>query len=634
MLKSPLLFAISVLGMLFSSVGTASAKDNSLGLSFDLPPTKQAASSAIASPSSIDIAQKGTQQLIQQPTRQRTEQQPEQQLEQQPEQPPEQPLEFETTPINQISRPVETLRAISEEPETIRTTDKTNDDEEVPASDSQNDIGVQFSKSTLEMPVVVAQPPLDQSLLKQQTLKQPDPPLEEHSADSLLALTYETLELNDWMFEGGSGSLVAHTVGSAEGTRYRNGKKTRAYYGHTDPGNGVWNLGTFSYQHEATSPEDADRKQLKRLKRQGDQLQQQAQLHGLQLSLKEKLNGLDLANQAPLAALGEGGYIERLAQAYRLQMRDDEAIAWARTRAYIDPNTKTWNAPGLGNNLRSISQDQERRMAAIEEAMSAYEHSHYPEIALASLDTFQLEKSGLTGSLANGLTNSRLGASAVDNTPFGSGADRFASTDIDSTIADVSREASILSAALNFALPEHGVAEANPPTEPAAPIAETPAVVADSEPPLETIVSAPEAEAAVVDAIAAPSEAPTLSTLPTADIAPDEAASEIEAFSLEAFADTQATEPETAPEETPTQTEEARPTLASLLNGIPERETGEEVVPKTAPSIGEVASSEAGSSETSMNTPELGDEPTEDKRSTAKQPSKRPLIQIEDKVTN
>ncbi|MGC1306827.1 MAG: hypothetical protein WA885_06330 [Phormidesmis sp.] len=178
--------------------------------------------------------------------------------------------------------------------------------------------------------------------------------------------------LDDWIFEGGSDSLVAHTVGHAEGTRQWDGQRTKAYYGHVDPGNGVWNLGTFSYQHGAATPEDADEKQLQRLKRQGLEIEAQAADHGLKLSLEERINAIDLANQAPLAALDRGGYIDQLAKAYRLKMNGTEAILWARTNAYLDPDTQMWNAPGLGNNVTSISKDQARRMLAIEKALHSY----------------------------------------------------------------------------------------------------------------------------------------------------------------------------------------------------------------------------------------------------------------------
>jgi hypothetical protein len=175
------------------------------------------------------------------------------------------------------------------------------------------------------------------------------------------------------LFEGGSNSLVARTVGSAEGTRTADGQRTSAYFGHVDPGNGVWNLGTFSYQHGATTPEEADVRQLQRLQAQTAVIQQKAREYGLELSLQETLNAIDLANQAPLAALGRGSYVDWLAQAHKLGKTGDEAIVWARTRSFLDPDTQRWNAPGLGNNVYSISRDQERRMLAIARALEHYQ---------------------------------------------------------------------------------------------------------------------------------------------------------------------------------------------------------------------------------------------------------------------
>ena len=171
------------------------------------------------------------------------------------------------------------------------------------------------------------------------------------------------------LFDGGTDSLVARAVGSAEGTRTPEGHKNPAYFGHTDPGNQVWNLGTFSYQHGASTPEEADAKQLKRLQQQTQLLSQKAQEKGLTLSPEELLNGIDLANQAPLAALDRGGYIDWLQEAQALGMTGAEAIVWARTRSFIDPDTQRWNAPGLGNNIYSIAHDQERRADAIARAM-------------------------------------------------------------------------------------------------------------------------------------------------------------------------------------------------------------------------------------------------------------------------
>lgn len=186
------------------------------------------------------------------------------------------------------------------------------------------------------------------------------------------------LALEPWsnLFVGNSDSLVARAIGNAEGTRSATGGLTRAYYGHRDPGNQVWNLGTFSYQHGASSPGEADQRQLKRLQAQVQVLQKRALNHGLILSLEETLNGLDLANQSPLAAIGRVGYVERLAEAKAKGHAGAEAIVVARTRSYINPETQRWNAPGLGNTETSIRRDQERRTRAVAQALAAYQREH------------------------------------------------------------------------------------------------------------------------------------------------------------------------------------------------------------------------------------------------------------------
>jgi hypothetical protein len=201
-------------------------------------------------------------------------------------------------------------------------------------------------------------------------------------------------------FVGGSDSLVAKAVGTAEGTRTPEGHRTPAYYGHTDPGNGARNLGTFSYQHAAHSPEDADAKQLSRLQKQAANLQVQAETVGLELTLAERLNGIDLANQSPRAALDREGYIDRLAQAHQMRLQGSEAILWARTRSFLDPDSQRWNAPGLGNNVHSITHDQQRRQRAIDlaitmhqmETISASPTAIDPEIASSASESPAIEQ--------------------------------------------------------------------------------------------------------------------------------------------------------------------------------------------------------------------------------------------------
>ncbi|MGF1520847.1 MAG: hypothetical protein ACFBSF_00825 [Leptolyngbyaceae cyanobacterium] len=190
--------------------------------------------------------------------------------------------------------------------------------------------------------------------------------------------TSGTAEMISRIFQGGVESLVARAVGSAEGTRTPEGHKTQAYFGHIDPGNGVWNLGTFSYQHTAHTPEEADTKQLTRLQSQSLALKQKALAHNLTLSLEELLNGIDLANQAPQAALDREGYIEWLAKARRQGITGPDAIIWARTQSFIDPDTQRWNAPGLGNNVDSIANDQSRRVNAIARAVDVEVQSAGP----------------------------------------------------------------------------------------------------------------------------------------------------------------------------------------------------------------------------------------------------------------
>ncbi|MGJ3248200.1 MAG: hypothetical protein ACFE0I_19210 [Elainellaceae cyanobacterium] len=223
------------------------------------------------------------------------------------------------------------------------------------------------------------------------------------SASSLSASMRLPSEIED-LFHGGINSLVARAVGSAEGTRTAAGDKTPAYTGHVDPGNGAWNMGTFSYQHGATSPEDADERQLNRLRAQAQLLDQKAKLAGITLDLEARLNGIDLANQSPEAALSSGGYIDRLKQAYTMGLSGSEAILWARTRSYLDPDTQRWNAPGLGNTIDGITADQERRQLAIARAIEAE-----PQISVSDrplefekADDFNArERSGASGSDRN-----------------------------------------------------------------------------------------------------------------------------------------------------------------------------------------------------------------------------------------
>lgn len=176
------------------------------------------------------------------------------------------------------------------------------------------------------------------------------------------------------LFAGGSNSIVAKAVGSAEGTRTANGGKTWAYYGHVDPGNAAWNMGSFSYQHGASSPDHADRKQLMRLEKQWQVGLELAKRNGITPDLRFAISFLDLANQAPLAAMEQGGFFDRIQQKKRSNYED---IVQARKFSYFNPATNRWEAPGLGNHPDSIERDQRRRQDMIEATLKYHKLTGY-----------------------------------------------------------------------------------------------------------------------------------------------------------------------------------------------------------------------------------------------------------------
>lgn len=198
----------------------------------------------------------------------------------------------------------------------------------------------------------------------------------------------------EWMYEGGDHSLIHLFIGGAEGTRGPNGEYWKAYYGHTDPGNQVWNKGSFSYQHGPNvTPAQADELQLARLRSQARQILQQAASPRLLLTPTAFLNALDLANQSPLAGVGGSGkfgshgFINHLAWHVEsggarngIYTRDD--IVFCRVRSYIHPVRGTWTATGLNANYNTdwsdrisrenVWNDQQRRYDAGARALAVW----------------------------------------------------------------------------------------------------------------------------------------------------------------------------------------------------------------------------------------------------------------------
>ncbi|MDY6938258.1 MAG: S-layer homology domain-containing protein [Cyanobacteriota bacterium] len=165
-------------------------------------------------------------------------------------------------------------------------------------------------------------------------------------------------------------------IGMAEGTRTVDGRPTANYAGHRDPGNGKWNLGTFSYQHGAPNPQEADMLQLQRLYPHVVALEQTAEAYGIELSVMELVAGVDLANQAPLATPHYIGWLQR---AYNSGYTGLEAILEARSYSFINPDTGRLEAGGFRNNWQTLRRDQARRLAAMYYTLQAHGIISEPE---------------------------------------------------------------------------------------------------------------------------------------------------------------------------------------------------------------------------------------------------------------
>ena len=172
------------------------------------------------------------------------------------------------------------------------------------------------------------------------------------------------------LLDGGSDSIVAIAVGTSEGTRTPDGRFTAAWYEHTDPGNGRRNQGSFSYKHSAESPKAADMQQLKKIR---DVLLPKflKPVQAVNLptgGLKQLfLVACDVYTQSEVACTGRGGFLQQLRGIPPYQVATDTIIDW-RVAAYHDPETGQLDAPGFGNNLERLRDDQQRRTEAVLDA--------------------------------------------------------------------------------------------------------------------------------------------------------------------------------------------------------------------------------------------------------------------------
>lgn len=159
-------------------------------------------------------------------------------------------------------------------------------------------------------------------------------------------------------------SLGAIAIGVAEGTRTPDGSRTSIWQQHTDPGNYATNQGTFSWQLEATSVADAERRGLNRARQEAiPHLLQAAENMGISLSINVLVQGVDLWNQSPQAG---SDFVENLQRCQQWEAQEAAVVLCARVRSYVNPSTGEVEAAGFANDLGLLRDDQRRRMQAIE----------------------------------------------------------------------------------------------------------------------------------------------------------------------------------------------------------------------------------------------------------------------------
>lgn len=154
--------------------------------------------------------------------------------------------------------------------------------------------------------------------------------------------------------------LLKRAIGRAEGTRDANGNPTAAYHGHTDPG---WsgrckNVGSFSYQHCAASPEAADQSWLGTLRKAEQDINAQAVAKfGKPLSQAAMVAALDGYTQSPNAG---GMFVDHLPTADP----NPQQIIAARTAA-LEASRRAKGGPPM-----NVPRDQQRRVNALLEQLN------------------------------------------------------------------------------------------------------------------------------------------------------------------------------------------------------------------------------------------------------------------------
>lgn len=157
-----------------------------------------------------------------------------------------------------------------------------------------------------------------------------------------------------------------YAVGYAEGNLTLNGNPKPSYYGHTDYGNGKTNIGAYSYQGKAKSPQEADELWTNHLiERLSIPLSKILVKNNYSIFIL--LNVCDLYTQAPLAVTDTGGLLEQISGVSSISEKD---MIEYRVASFYDPVSKKIMAAGFGNNPNRLRQDQQRRVRCIIEYLA------------------------------------------------------------------------------------------------------------------------------------------------------------------------------------------------------------------------------------------------------------------------
>ena len=150
-------------------------------------------------------------------------------------------------------------------------------------------------------------------------------------------------------------------IGIAEGTRTPSGANTKAYYGHTDIGDGNLNRGTVSGGRNGGSAQQVDRQWMGILTSVSATMAPVLQRLGLPPNSqgwnRVMFNILDLRVQSPAAVQT---FISKLPQVMS-QGLTIEAIAKARADSFFNPQTGRLEASGFSNNYSKLFADQRSR---------------------------------------------------------------------------------------------------------------------------------------------------------------------------------------------------------------------------------------------------------------------------------